>query len=510
MKKISLIEIKEKLGIIYNNCDTLEKYHIDTTLIKNEINSLSTLCDEISENNVLTSTNVQTLGDTKDLYDKFLQLESTVNSYLKAIHIFESIKSYNDNLSKEELNKLLETILNDLMNYERSTIGIEEFDELYPTFYKLIKMEFKYNGYSHILNYIRNSKLDEYKIDDLFLLDYKKYFKYIDPYRMINNMVLQDYTLYDKALLIISLNESGYLDKIKDELDPYLNKFEYLNEKSNELSENIKAQEKTNKKNKREKLLLQRTIIPAILSLTVFITANILASPRINEKTTSYKQTTEVYDTLNGNDTEITYGNEPVGDTTITIYNDAHNNGARVIKTYEFNDSDFDITKIEDVDYESMDFTSSEYKYDEDANNESLESFKVGKQIVDVDYQDIKENSLIRFALHLLISLPIALIDVIIGTIGTDAYYYDSKGPRSIFSLLVGLRHYLDYINRETYEINRKYIYENVKGRKSELKKLKKELDSLNKEYSLAYEKYQYLEEILKNYGYNKQLKRSK
>lgn len=510
MKTMSIADIKEKLISIYNKCEILERYHINTSFIKSEINDIDSLCDNASESNNIYDSNVAIKGDDKFILNRFNHLESTVNDYLSAVHIFESIKGYNDNLSREELSNLVGIILNDLLSYERSTIRLEEFDLLYPTLYKLIKMEFKYSGYSHILNFIRNSKLDESKIDDLFLLDYSKYFKEFSTSHMVNNIVLQDYSLYDKALLIISLTESGYLDKVAKELDSFKTSFDNISYTANELEENIKSNDKIKRKNIKNKILIQKTIIPAILSLSMLITANMLARTKINEKTTSYGQTTQTYDTMLGSDEEYSYGNNSVGDTTITVYNEIHDDGTRVIKTFEFNDSDFDITSIDDFDPNSMDFTKSEYKFDLDANYESLEEFKKASQITEINKLDVKINYFIKIMLHLLISIPTVIADMIVALADNYTYETSSSGPRTILSLLIGLRYYLGYIRNEIEKINYKYNYKNTKESKAELKKLKKQLDNLNKEYKLAYEKYLYIEGILIDHGYKRQLKRGK
>ena len=112
--------------------------------------------------------------------------------------------------------------------------------------------------------------------------------------------------------------------------------------------------------------------------------------------------------------------------------------------------------------------------------------------------------------LHLLVSIPIVIADIVVALADNYTYETSSSGPRTIFSLLIGLRYYLGYIRNEIEEINYKYNYKNTKESKAELKKLKKQLDNLNKEYKLAYEKYLYIEGILTNYGYKRQLKRGK
>ena len=76
MKTISLIDIKEKLNDLYNSCDELDTYHIDTSILRGEIISVDNLCDSFSDDNLLSNTNVQVKKDKNvlQLYNRFTML----------------------------------------------------------------------------------------------------------------------------------------------------------------------------------------------------------------------------------------------------------------------------------------------------------------------------------------------------------------------------------------------------------------------------------------------------
>ena len=315
------MDIKEKLNKLYTKCDLLDNYNINSNELRSEIISIDTLCDNLSDDSNLSNSNVKVKGDYKSLYLRYSILNDKINNYLKSLHIFNIIQKVNKDIKKEDLNKLLEEILNDLMNYNNSKLELEEFNSLYPSLYQLIKLEFKYTGKSMVLNYIRNSSLDQYKIDELFYDELSE--RFYSP--LINKITLQtatkNYIEYDKYLLYLSVIEDGYLDEIFEELEKYNVENSNLYFILNEIKEKTKNQKEINDTNKRMKYKQYTRLFPALLSLIILISANTAAKDKIDEKTSSYKTTTEVYDTIDGYSTNISYDTLEVGDIKITVYN---------------------------------------------------------------------------------------------------------------------------------------------------------------------------------------------
>ena len=507
MKTISLLDIKEKLNELYNNCDKLDTYHIDTKSLRDEIVSIDTLCDSFSDENLLTNTNVKVQGNAKELYNRFIVLESNIKQSMDSIKIFTSVEKINKSIKQEELNPILEEILNDLMNYVGSGLHLNEFSNILDKFYTLIKLEYKYTGHSHIENYFKNTMPDKSYICKIYQMMITECSSYEQNDDFKNLVYSLEERYYSDILLLLSIFEDGYLDEVKKELLKYKGDYFNLEEDYESLNSKIKEKKTNNRHNKVQKAKLFSRFIPVLLSITTLISANILFKDSINEHSQEYNTTTEMYDTLDGWSRTSTYQNLTLGDTTITVYNPVHSNGARVIKTYKFVDEDFDTSDIENYNFENMAFNSSEYKYDEHANSKSSDRFITMKRVSNINYDDSRINNLMKVAFHILVSVPIVIIDLFVGAFD-NGFEYVKTNVVTLTLLIAKLDEYMNYIKDQIDHINAYYKFSNMKIDKNELKELDKKLKNLNKEYTLAYEKYSHLNRILNECGYSRKLTR--
>lgn len=511
MRTISLMDIKEELNKLYEKCDQLDKYNISSKQFREEIILIDAQCDNLCDDSNLSIGPVKYKGDYKTLYQKYVDLDSRINKYIKALHIFDSIKKVNKDLKKDELYPLQQELYNDLANYYHSKLSLKEFDDLYPSLYQFIKLEYKYTGSSLILKFLRVYNIDTSKIDDLYYNELANLLNPLPINYIFNKAAMNDFIEYDKYLLYLSIKENGYLDSIFKELEPLKQENNELLRKIKELDESIKTQKKINRKNKIRKLKLFKNFWPIAIYLSGIITLNSIYSKPINNKFSSYKTTTETYDSIEGTYTTTSYDKLSVGDSEVTIYYPTKLNGTRIIKTYNFNDENFDIDDIDTSDFEDMEFSKSIYKYDSNLNQKSNDEFVHATKVTEVDYNDKIVNKLKVFLFHLLLSAPFMICDMIISlNLLSNNYYstyiYEEKNV-TLLTLLMTLKDALEYFEYEIKNINKIHPKRSTKEDKKEITELEKQKKKLLERYNYIYDKYLYIESLLHERGYQRKLK---
>ena len=158
----SLGEIKNKLDNIYNNLDNIEKFGIDTTDYKDQIDSFDLMCEKFDSN---SNTNVQvkfSRSQKKEyeiLYKSIELLEKHILginkslgliTYLEELDLDKALTLEDEDTAKKELDIIVAFILDYLLtiNQFKNILKPELFDSVMEKLYQIIKYEFKYTGKS--------------------------------------------------------------------------------------------------------------------------------------------------------------------------------------------------------------------------------------------------------------------------------------------------------------------------------------------------------------------------
>ena len=513
-----LNEFKKSLDYVYANLDNIEFYGVDTSDFKKRIEQFDKLFDKYDTNSNAAVQVQYTRSQKKDLdviYKQIKELEKQIidlNNALGLItYLKENKKRINSNTSKEEISNIVEYVANRLLIFaqNKNTINIELLDDEIETLYQIIKYEYKYNGQSLIMYYMYKNDLLTKKFFDTWEKDCKE----IDLIASFNS----PYYLND-TIFRIAINEDGYKEDVEVGLKEIQNKYYENKSNSEELKKIIK--EKKEKKNQRNKALarIYSGFIPMVLSLSVLIGANIGIHTAV-KKSSPYKTTKEIYSSVNDEtNTEIGYSRLNVGDTKITLYFPTNENGTRIIQNYDLkvgetpvaitnptNPDNKTLKAYEPSDYDNIDlsstnFTSSEYKVDNEANEISTDKFMKVEKVTDIDKEDIKLNVFTNVILSILASGIILTLD----TMARRNHTYEDN-----FHTLVSL---LDIPELENTKRNFKkakvqYPKQVIKYDKEELKRIRRKLIEIKKKYENEYEKYSYMNKYLEEDGYSRRLK---
>ena len=508
----SLGEIKNKLDNIYNNLDNIEKFGIDTTDYKDQIDSFDLMCEKFDSN---SNTNVQvkfSRSQKKEyeiLYKSIELLEKHILginkslgliTYLEELDLDKALTLEDEDTAKKELDIIVAFILDYLLtiNQFKNILKPELFDSVMEKLYQIIKYEFKYTGKSLILNYMYPNLHLTNKFFEVWKKDYEKNKDSLKSLKDIDNLYEYRYYL-NSTIKTIALNEDGFLQDKEKELSNLINKYE-INKENKEEAETTLKQKKALQKNRRKGMAtIYSRFLPILVSLGVLVGSNVGVNKLIKNNS-KYKTTTEYYSSLTDETTtEDGYSKLSVGDTRITIYYPIDEKNARIIKQYDLNEPSVDIEKWTELNYDSLDFSSSTYKVDDEANKKSTEQFIEVEKVTNIDINE-KNPSIV---LMILASITVSLITLLL-----DYKSKDLTNRNTIFLHdLINPNEVKRIYNIEKSRLNKEYPKQNMKFTKDTLRQRIQVLKDLEKEYEDYYSKYEYISEYLENDGYTRKLK---
>ncbi len=274
---------------------------------KKELNSINPSANNFNQNKMYATKNKDLIFLNKTIKS----LNDYIDKMSVSLNLFNDIDTLdqdllNNNCDKRKLNEQISTLLYDIKNYSKlKNTNSDKLIEIYPTLYKIIKLEYRLKGFSSILNSIIENNIDISYLEKLVKEDTK-----------LLNLDTKD-TLQDN-IFNIAFNEDNYtnevIEKLTDKQDDYLeSKKEYDDylELKDEIALN---QSEVKRKLKKGKLYIISSIIrtfgPTLLSLIAMGSIYSHLNKNFNEQYTPIKETETIEDTIyydNKNGTEINY-----------------------------------------------------------------------------------------------------------------------------------------------------------------------------------------------------------
>ncbi len=511
-----ILHLKDALNAIYENANKLDIYNFNTAEIKELVNKYDTELNEYFEDSNKSGgvqfkrkkiINFSLLE--KDIYS----LHSKTFQYLSCLYIYETldrIESEIDSYNEETYKYNADKCLFDLQKYITILPFLKNNDELNKRMhiiYKLIKLELKYKGNSNILNLIKSSELEVLVLEDLVEDDlfHKYHVENLADLRLLELNYKDNTYLHNDVILSIAIMEGTFLkDLIKIFNDYSLE--QYNKSKDAKKLENIIYHNKNDLRFIIRKSHLYTSLLPCLLSISVLIGAN-YALHNYEKKYKDVPATTyEYYSTIDDsyNHTEIVHkylNDANVNDTEVTIYYPCDERGTRIIKKYNFV-SDLPIESIPEINYDKLQFVSSEYKYDQESIDISTDGFTLVKRISNIDYSDMQEiTSIPVILINILANALICIIDYLIGAsiLQNDVY--------TLTIVVSHLGHVIDSIDQKRKEIRKYKEKLNIDKDKKELKKLNEEIKILDKNYEELMDRYSHLYPYLDKNGLIRKLK---
>ncbi|MBR4177982.1 MAG: hypothetical protein IKR57_01375 [Bacilli bacterium] len=411
MKENTLYKITPKLDEIYQKLLKLDKYDFDYSKFKDEINSFDKRLENIgSDSNNVTGTQTLSKPDEKlinELYNAINDFDKFIDKVISSFAIFEHYKDYQSAIkgikTEEELDKLIEQILNDLLGYifliKNDIKENSETSLINRMLYNAIKKEYQLKGNSLIFNTLINNNLN--KIINPYLKED------IDKYK--NEKDIKDRSkgvLFSTAeikkikdlLLLISITDDNYKDGIKHRFDTINLEKKEVDYKINDVEDDIienKQEINTVKKDKRSNLgEILKTYISLVASIAVLVGAGKVVYDKAKPKTvTYYRLDKECVDTVEGVYDTTTYSTTYDNEVVLKVYSDANSSGQRELTIYVINDRYENINDYLSYEPNEEDLISSKTITDPIVNNKSTEAFKTIEVIKNVDLESKIEKT---------------------------------------------------------------------------------------------------------------------
>ena len=403
----TLYKISPKLDRIYQKLLNLDKYDFDYSKLKKEIDMFDEKLASIKEesNNmmgaeVLKKPDERLLDDLSLAIDNF---EKYIDSILASFNIFEHYKIYelqiNDVKDVKELDNIVAHILNDLLGYKTLLEnGLKENKEINSMIYKAIKKEFQLKGNSIIFNTLITYKLHNI-INEFVNEDCKKYKEEIEISKRYTSSLLgvSDEQDIKDLLLLISINDDNYKEKIKRKFDSY-EKTKQTTNKSIKINEDeikeVKSEINGTKKEKNGSTKeLMKIYLSFITSIGILAGAGFGIHAAAQPKTrTFYRIEKECVDTVSGSYDTTTYSETYDNEVVLKVYSEADAKGDRQVQIYAINDRYDDINDYLNYEPNESELISEKSINDGLINNKSTDEFKTVEVIKDINLESTVEK----------------------------------------------------------------------------------------------------------------------
>lgn len=488
-----------------NNFDRLDKALNQFEDIPNYLNT--------NEGVMMLKKSDKEVASIKRLSSSLLDFSKILLSYFSLIENTNKIDKLLDEnkLDNDNLKNIVKTINFDLNNFAKikeygQIDEIKELDKISSVLYKIIKIEIRRFGYSELLiNLKRLAYIDCIE-------------KYIS-----NDLKESDEKLdIDQKVHKIALGENEFIDNIENQLDQKQSEYNSTLEKYNKLEEERKNNRKLNKGKVRSiaEVISESIgrILPFLLSITVFFTANTLT---IKNAKNEVKQFVSYYSTVDGSYEKYSENLESVtpggffnptpadeGDVLIKVYGKTNYDGTKTLKVYKASE---EFENLEE--YSNVDLDNEELLYVEEVNISDLPvSYTSTDEVIEVAKINSNQIQKDMVVLEIVLTNLLVLLVDLIGL--TFCYRLDCT---NILRILLEVTHrefdpdMLPHgIIKEAIEtIN--IVLDNDEGNKfdrEELIKLRNRLNELSSEYQKLYENYSYLDARLSSDGYTRKLKK--
>ena len=478
-----------------NQIDKLKSINIDVALLEEDINKINTHIEtELSKVDIrLNNFGIELIYQEgiKKL-NKIANILNNYNFYFQLSNLLKLLRLKLRDISKisiEELDIYIDEIENYLTQIKfSSTINYQDeekiIEQLYVLAYELIKQEIILKGNSRLLEYVKNSQIDQQFIDRLIHDEIEKIdlnsnielatkiyeldsvgitSSYVDLelLKILTNHIskgLKEIIPFDKKESLMDIMTS-YEDG-KEKLDKVLREVNI-----SELQNKIKVRKRSINKNKRT---IWFSIVSFIVSLSIIIKLGLYGIPLLS-KEKKYKTTTTTYSTTEEISEETSYIGEQSVEKSI-IYEETspyfdkkwRDEMKREIKTYDLSD-----IELEDpFDYLLLDLeklnrkpkVTSETKVEltsEDFYDETLKKLTIITQDKDDYVEEINGEE----AAALL--LPYILINVLL-------QFFISLSDKNI-TLIMNIWYLKDaihYLKDEMYKKVKIYVHENGEWKK--------------------------------------------
>ncbi len=502
-----LYTIKTKLESIYLKLEEIDSNKYDSSELKKAFKLIDSMFDKYDEvpNSINTGTLVKTQNkELTNLLKITISLEEYVDKVHKSFRIFNDIKNVSDlynkkQPTKEEFNECLKVILNDLLDYKflisQGYFTEDRFNnELSPTLYRLILDEAKYNGTYTILNTLENMNIDLKSIESLLNEDIVKFLNNDDikkRVKEIDSQVFKRPKMDRKIILLVSMYNSNYKNKLKNMFDKRLRDIKKANENYKDyliLKNKALKENKDGKKSlKKARKQLRHQILPIILSASILLGVNI----GMSSLTRNYKHKTgSSYSTVYGESDYDVYDNDntKVGDVIVEMFSEKRDNGERDYKKYVYSNKDIPALDLEYLDISDEYLVESSHHYSKDSLSDSEYTNIAVIENVDKD----TSTYALSITLHLIVSAVWVLLDILISMITEVGF------TGILFPLKDNYREISKDIKRANENIRwaKAHLYTLNDGRtfsEEELKKRKEYLDKLINEYNDLINEYNHL-----------------
>ncbi len=309
-----MIQTLNLLDDAYKKIDSISEFKTDYQEMEKQIIAYKKELNRINPSSNNFDYDKMYATKNKDLIFLNKTIKS-INDYIDKIitnlNLFNDINTLdqdllNNNCDKRKFNEQISTLLYDIKNYSKlQNTNNNKLIEIYPTLYKIIKLEFRLKGFSSILNSIIENNIDISYLEKLVKEDTKSL-----------NIDIKD-NLQDN-IFYIAFNEDNYtneiIEKLIDKKDDYFeSKKEYENylELKDKVSLNqSEIKRKLNKKRLKISASILGTFTPTLLSLITFGTFYANLNKNINLQYTPIKETETIEDTIyydNFNQKEASY-----------------------------------------------------------------------------------------------------------------------------------------------------------------------------------------------------------